>query len=74
MLLNNDSYGRWVNGSIGQVIDIIHMDGAEAVRVRLSEGQEVDVTPFTWEVIVIFMIKKRTGLILRLWGHLLSIR
>ncbi|MBF0485724.1 MAG: AAA family ATPase [Candidatus Omnitrophica bacterium] len=50
MLLNNDSLGRWVNGSIGQVTDIIHNDGEDAVRVRLSEGQIVDVVPFTWEV------------------------
>ena len=50
MLLNNDSLGRWVNGSIGQVEDIIHTDGEDAVRVKLAEGNIIDVSPFTWEM------------------------
>ncbi|MBF0619202.1 MAG: AAA family ATPase [Candidatus Omnitrophica bacterium] len=50
MLLNNDPAGRWVNGSIGQVTDIIHGDGDDAVRVKLIDGETVDVAPFTWEV------------------------
>jgi len=50
MLLNNDSLGRWVNGSIGVVTDIIHGQEGDAVRVRLAEGSEVDVVPFTWEM------------------------
>lgn len=50
MLLNNDPMGRWVNGSIGQVKDVIHSDGDDAVRVLLADGQEVDVGPFTWEM------------------------
>lgn len=49
MLLNNDPLGRWVNGSIGHVADIIHGE-LDAVRVRLSDGHEVDVSPFTWEM------------------------
>ncbi len=52
MLLNNDPLGRWVNGSIGQVLSVIHgvSDGEDAVCVRLADGQEVEVTPFTWEM------------------------
>ncbi len=52
MLLNNDPMGRWVNGSIGHVMDIIHGASGEedAVRVRLADGQEVDIAPFTWEM------------------------
>lgn len=57
MLLNNDNLGRWVNGSIGQVADIIHSDGEDAIRVRLSDGQVVDVTPFTWEMYRFFYDK-----------------
>ncbi len=49
MLLNNDPMGRWVNGSIGHVTDIIH-GPQDAVRVRLADGTEVDVVPFTWEM------------------------
>jgi ATP-dependent exoDNAse (exonuclease V) alpha subunit len=50
MLLNNDAMGRWVNGSIGVVIDIIHGDSGDAVRVRLADGRDVDIAPFTWEM------------------------
>ncbi len=49
MLLNNDPMGRWVNGSIGHIVDIIHAE-EDAVRVRLADGQDVDVSPFTWEM------------------------
>jgi ATP-dependent DNA helicase PIF1 len=50
MLLNNDPEGRWVNGSIGQVVDIIHCDGEDAIRVLLDNGLQVDVVSFTWEM------------------------
>ncbi len=52
MLLNNDPFGRWVNGSIGQVVAVVRgaSEGEDAVRVRLSDGSEVDVLPFTWEM------------------------
>ena len=49
MLLNNDPMGRWVNGSIGHIMDIIHAQ-EDAIRVRLAGGQEVDVSPFSWEM------------------------
>jgi ATP-dependent DNA helicase PIF1 len=49
MLLNNDPMGRWVNGSIGHVVDIVHGE-EDAVRVRLADGHDVDVVPFTWEM------------------------
>ena len=48
MLLNNDSAGRWVNGSIGE-IDSIGRNWPR-VGVRLQEGATlVEVKPFTWE-------------------------
>ena len=52
MLLNNDSGGRWVNGSIGKIIEII--DDGQVVTVELSEGEIVDVTPFQWEMFRFF--------------------
>ncbi|MBF0569683.1 MAG: AAA family ATPase [Candidatus Omnitrophica bacterium] len=58
MLLNNDQLGRWVNGTIGQVTDIIHADSGDAIRVRLAEGQTVDVAPFTWEMYRFFYDKE----------------
>lgn len=50
MLLNNDPLGRWVNGSIGLVVDIVHGEDVPAVRVLLSNDQTVDIAPFTWEM------------------------
>lgn len=60
MLLNNDSMGRWVNGSIGHIKDIIHSNGNDAVRVHLADGLDVDIEPFTWEMYR-FMFDKDSG-------------
>lgn len=40
----NDPAGRWVNGTLGQVIEIEE----EIVRVAIDGGDEVDVPPSTW--------------------------
>ncbi len=51
MMLNNDSSGRWVNGSIGEITRIYPGDEGQAViSVELDEGETVEVTPFTWEI------------------------
>ena len=50
MMLNNDSAGRWVNGSIGEVKSIIGEGSEHLIVVELSDGETVDVTPFTWEI------------------------
>lgn len=45
MLLNNDSIGRWVNGSLG----VIEKLDAGSVSVRLDgTTQDVRVEPYTW--------------------------
>lgn len=46
MLLNNDPAGRWINGSIGTVIDLED----DYVEVRLSDDTVVEVTPVVWNV------------------------
>lgn len=52
MLLNNDSFGRWVNGTIGRVktIENYNQPDEEAVVVELNDGSEVTVTRYTWEI------------------------
>lgn len=52
MLVNNDSSGRWVNGSIGQITAIEYdpEKQTDAILVKLSTGQVVDVFPETWDV------------------------
>jgi len=51
MLLNNDAWGRWVNGTIGKITGFVKdpEDGA-LIRVRLNDGGTVEVAPFTWEI------------------------
>ncbi len=48
MLLNNDSYGRWINGTIGKVVSI--QQDSETIDVELEDGDIVSVNPHTWEV------------------------
>ena len=50
MLLNNDEYGRWVNGTIARVREI-HDSGEEgSILVELPGGEIEEVTPFKWEL------------------------
>ena len=51
MLVNNDKFGRWVNGSLGMVTGVGEDDeGEKAVLVELRDGTIVFVTPHTWEI------------------------
>lgn len=52
MLLNNDPYGRWVNGSVGRVEEILGAKGGspEIIIIELANGSLVEVEPFTWEI------------------------
>jgi ATP-dependent DNA helicase PIF1 len=51
MMLNNDPSGRWVNGSIGKIIDIVSEEGEkDTLVVMLNNKAVVEVTPFTWEL------------------------
>jgi ATP-dependent DNA helicase PIF1 len=48
MMLNNDHQGRWVNGTIGKVLDVNAAAGC--VRAQLSSGDKVDVEPYEWDM------------------------
>jgi len=48
MLVNNDSSGRWVNGTVGKIADINEED--EVILIELSNGNEVEVDPYTWKI------------------------
>ena len=50
MMVNNDAYGRWVNGSVGKVTDIIPGNGEHIILAELADGQTVDIVPYTWEI------------------------
>jgi ATP-dependent DNA helicase PIF1 len=51
MLLNNDSSGRWVNGTVGRVSGFA-VDGAErdVILADLETGERVEIGPHTWEI------------------------
>jgi len=51
MLLNNDTWGRWVNGTIGKVTGFARdPEAGTLIRVRLNDGGTVEVAPFTWQI------------------------
>jgi len=50
MLLNNDSHGRWVNGSIGRIAGFVKDEKHDIILVQLVDGEIVDVTPFRWDI------------------------
>ncbi|MBI3754414.1 MAG: AAA family ATPase [Deltaproteobacteria bacterium] len=51
MLLNNDSAGRWINGSLGKIMGIEKSDDApDTIMVELSDGEIAEVAPYTWEM------------------------
>jgi ATP-dependent DNA helicase PIF1 len=56
MMLNNDTEGRWVNGSIGKITGITENNKGDYVIIaELAEGEEVKITPFTWEIFRFFV-------------------
>ena len=55
MMLNNDPGGRWVNGSIGKITYLPKdYENTDIIEVELSDGQSVEVTPFSWEMFQFF--------------------
>ncbi len=48
MLLNNDSEGRWINGDVGKILNIEN-SSEPAVKVKLENGEIVEVTENKWE-------------------------
>lgn len=70
MMLNNDSTGRWINGTIGKVLTI-HEDSSQrnnqgdnsgdfeekVIVAELENGKTVEITPYTWEIFRFFLNK-----------------
>lgn len=51
MLVNNDSAGRWINGTLGVVTAIAtDADGDWTIAVELEDGNQAHVEPHTWEM------------------------
>jgi ATP-dependent exoDNAse (exonuclease V) alpha subunit len=51
MMLNNDTEGRWVNGSIGEIKGLIqNSKGEDIIIADLGDGSTVEIEPFCWEI------------------------
>ena len=48
MMLNNDQFDRWVNGTLGRVT-AVRLDDGLVVTVDFTNGETADVRPYTWE-------------------------
>ena len=56
MLLNNDAYGRWINGTIGRVTGFdVDEEGRDVIRATLESGEMVAIAPHTWEIYRFFL-------------------
>ena len=56
MMLNNDSYGQWINGTIGRVKKFAKDEEGEAVIVaELDNGETVEIFPYTWKIYKFFL-------------------
>jgi len=50
MMVNNDPDGRWVNGTVGRVLEVAHDPTEPLVVVELEGGGQAEVVPHTWEL------------------------
>jgi len=56
MMLNNDSYGRWINGTIGRVRKFARdEDGEDVIIADLDNGETVEISPYTWKIYKYFL-------------------
>lgn len=51
MLLNNDYYGKWINGTIGKIKKFEKdEDGEDVILAELENGKDVQIFPYTWKM------------------------
>jgi len=56
MLLNNDSLGQWINGTIGKIRKFEQNDDGEDVIVaELDNGDTARISPYTWKIYRFFL-------------------
>lgn len=56
MLLNNDSYGQWINGTIGKIRKFeTDDDGEEIIVADLDNGDTARISPYTWKIYRFFL-------------------
>ncbi len=63
MLLNNDPLFRWVNGSIGKIVDIVKQKREDdVIIVELLTGEIVEVMPYRWELFNYYVDKSKNSI------------
>ena len=56
MLLNNDPYGQWVNGTVGRMLSVKKdEEGGKVIIARLDNGMKVEIAPCIWEIFRFFL-------------------
>jgi ATP-dependent DNA helicase PIF1 len=50
MMVNNDPQNRWINGTIGKVVQIQSDKEGELVRVEFNDGSIHDIEPNNWDM------------------------
>ncbi len=56
MLLNNDAYGRWINGTIGKVKKFEKdEEGEDVIVAELDNGETVEISLYTWKIYKFFL-------------------
>ena len=56
MLLNNDSLGQWINGTIGKIKKFEKDDdGSDVIVAELDNGETARITPYTWKIYRFFL-------------------
>ena len=59
MLLNNDSFGQWINGTIGRIRKFEQDDlGEDVIVAELDNGDTARITPYTWKIYRFFLDKE----------------
>lgn len=70
MMLTNDPEKRWVNGTIGKVVEIYpDPDGKDIILVKFADGTQVDVNSFTWEIFQFYYDEEIESLTSRVVGY-----
>ena len=64
MMVNNDTDGRWVNGSIGHITNFIHdkKNNIDVIMIQLANQEIVDVYPYNWDVFKYEINEETNGL------------
>jgi hypothetical protein len=70
MMLSNDPEKRWVNGSLGKIIDLVtDTEGDDVIMVELEDGTQVDVKKHTWEIYQYYFDEVNKSLASKVMGH-----